>query len=114
MRKVSASQAKRNKKLAAMKPPADGLCEWCRQKPDFRGLQKHHVKRRSDGRDDRRSNIAWVCYPCANGKKGHKTEVKSEHKAIDKPLQISGCHGSRFPPLPEGHHLHLPQIEIQE
>ncbi len=106
MKRVSKKQAKRNQKLASMTPPADGLCEWCHQKPDFRGLQKHHKKRRSDGQDDRRSNIAFVCYPCANGKKGHKTEVKQKDSPEDRIPQLSG-HGLKFPHLPKGHTLNI-------
>ena len=95
VKRISEKQAKRAKALARIKPPADGLCEWCHKLPDARGLQKHHKKRRSDGRDDKRSNLVWLCYPCANGPKGHKTECYEKPKPVNRPNELSGYHGLR-------------------
>ncbi len=91
MRRVSEKQTKRNKKLAAMAPPADGKCQICGNKPDWRGLARCHKKRRSDGRDDRRSNIVWACGPCHfsdNPIIGHKTESYEKPKPVDRPVGL--------------------------
>ncbi len=91
MKQISVKQAKRNRVLAKIKPPADGKCEKCHGKnQDWRGISRAHTKRRSDGTDDRRSNIKWLCYPCHNGPKGHKTETYEKPKPIDKVPYLAG------------------------
>ena len=104
MRKASERQAKRNQKLAEIKPPADGKCEICHKLPDWRGLSRAHKRRRSDGRDDRRSNVVFACYPCHNGdtwEGGHKTEVKLKRgKPVDRVPELAG-YNTRLRPCPK-------------
>ena len=64
LNKLSPKQKTRIMKLAQMLPPEDGLCQSCRQKPDFRGLAKHHKAFRSQGGNDDTSNLIWVCGKC--------------------------------------------------
>ncbi len=90
IKKISDKQAKRNRELAKIPRPADGKCEICHEFPDWRGLQKHHKKFRSGGGDDKRSNLVWCCYPCANGPLGHKTEVKSKPSVPVPKVGLSG------------------------
>lgn len=66
MNKISAKQKLKNKELARINPPEDGLCENCHRPPDFRGLQKHHIVFRSKNGNDTRDNIKWLCGGCHN------------------------------------------------
>ncbi len=95
VKRISAKQAKAARALARIQPPADGRCEKCHKLPDWRGLQKAHKRKRSDGRDDRRSNILWVCAPCHFGPDreiGHRIEGMPKSKPIDKVPGLSGYH----------------------
>ncbi len=64
LNKISDKQRRRNIELAKIKPPTDGLCEECKQKPDWRGLVKHHRVFRSHSGVDTRNNIEWLCGKC--------------------------------------------------
>jgi 5-methylcytosine-specific restriction endonuclease McrA len=64
LRKVSKKQAKRNRELAKIPPPENGLCQNCGKPPDFRGLQKHHKIFRSQGGSDLINNIEFLCGYC--------------------------------------------------
>lgn len=64
MKRISDKQKARAKKLAAMKPPADGRCVKCGKVPDWRGLARHHKIRRSAGGTDEAENIIFVCGIC--------------------------------------------------
>ena len=70
--RVSKKQAKRNRTLANIAPPADGLCEKCHNPPDFRGLAKHHKQKRSNCGSDNRDNISWLCGKCHSEEHGIK------------------------------------------
>lgn len=50
--------------LRKIPPPIDGLCQECHQKPDFRGLVRHHIRMRSRGGDEGIVNIKWLCGKC--------------------------------------------------
>ena len=54
----------RNKNLAKLKPPKDGLCQECHLKPDWRGLARHHIIKRSQGGNENPENIIWLCGKC--------------------------------------------------
>ncbi len=64
LNKMSDKQQKRNAELAKIKPPSNGLCEECKQKPDWRGLAKHHIVKRSHNGSDDRTNLKWLCGVC--------------------------------------------------
>ncbi len=74
LKSQSKKQAKAAHSLAKMKPSVDGLCQNPKCKnhgiPDFRGLQKHHLKFRSKGRDDSPENIAFLCGKCHSAAHG--------------------------------------------
>jgi len=53
-----------------MKKPK--LCQHCGKKPDFRGLQEHHLKLRSRG--GKKGETEFWCAPCHFGPDGHRTE----------------------------------------
>ena len=64
IRKVSKKQAKRNRELAKIPPPENGLCQVCNERADFRGLAKHHILLRSRGGKDNQTNLRWLCGFC--------------------------------------------------
>ncbi len=70
--KLSLKQKIRNKNLSKIKPPEDGRCEKCHKLPDFRGLQKHHKRFRSQGGNDGRENLIWLCGKCHDKEHGIK------------------------------------------
>ena len=51
----------RNKNLAKLKPPKDGLCQECGQ---LRKLDSHHIVSRSRGGDESKENIQFLCRVC--------------------------------------------------
>ena len=64
IRRVSKKQAKRLSELRKIPCPSDGKCENCGQLPDWRGLSKHHIVKRSACGSDDRSNLIWLCGKC--------------------------------------------------
>jgi len=69
MNKISVKQKARNRELAKIKPPEDGLCQNCGHRPDFRGLAKHHKIFRSHGGKEG-DNIIWLCSKCHSAEHG--------------------------------------------
>ena len=49
---------------------ARGKCEECHRSPDFRGLQGHHIIKRSQGGEDTKENCEILCGRC-HAIKGH-------------------------------------------
>ena len=78
MKKVSAKQAERIKKLAKIQPPKDGKCTRCHELPDFRGLHKHHIIPRARGGKDTKTNLEWLCAKCHGQKHGTEGMPKAE------------------------------------
>jgi len=72
IRKVSKKQAKRQRDLAKIPLPENGLCEKCGQRPDWRGLSKHHIVKRSACGSDGRENLIWLCGKCHAQEEGIK------------------------------------------
>ena len=60
---ISKRQSRRMRELAKIKSPENGRCQECDNLPDWRGLQKHHQVKRSQGGDDE-NNIVWLCGKC--------------------------------------------------
>ena len=63
---------RRNRGLLELSPPDDGLCEKCHKPPDFRGLSRHHKKKRSQGGGEDKGNIIWLCGRCHSAEEGVK------------------------------------------
>ncbi len=56
-----------------------GRCEKCRKLPDFRGLDKHEIVRRSQGGDPLDpKNCLMLCRPCHNFETFGVKEVKAD------------------------------------
>lgn len=49
---------------------AKGRCEECGQLPDWRGLQGHHIVKRSQGGEDTAENCLINCGRCHSGEHG--------------------------------------------
>lgn len=64
----------RREGLNKLQPPSDGLCQICHQPPDFRGLSRHHIKKRSQGGNESKENIMWLCGKCHD----------KEHHIVDR------------------------------
>ena len=64
IKQKSKKQSKRLRNLSKLQPPLNGLCQNCNIKPDFRGLQKHHIIFRSHLGNDDYDNIQWLCGRC--------------------------------------------------
>lgn len=64
LNKISKKQKARNRELAKIKPPEDGLCQECKRPPDWRGLSRHHLLFRSHGGKDTADNLKWLCGIC--------------------------------------------------
>lgn len=54
---------------------ADGLCEVCHSKGDWRGLAMHHIKLRAQGGKHEADNLELLCGGCHSKKHGIR-EVK--------------------------------------
>lgn len=70
--KMSNKQKGRIVTLSKITQPEDGRCEQCHQLPDFRGLTKHHIVRRSHCGNDDRTNLIWLCGLCHSKTHGIK------------------------------------------
>lgn len=61
----------RNRKIGAWRQGVPGICFVCCGKGDWRGLQVHHIQRKSGGmpkaRRDRPENLFLCCAPCHEG-----------------------------------------------
>lgn len=93
IKNLSVRQSVRINKLSQIAQPVDGLCERCQKVGDFRGLVKHHLKLRSDGGEDKRSNLMWVCGPCHDRFHGI---VRKPSKPVDREPFLAG-YGHGFP-----------------
>ena len=69
MRRISKKQSRRAYTLSKIKRPENDICEKC-GKVDHWRLQRHHKVFRSQGRDDSRSNIIWLCGECSDREHG--------------------------------------------
>ncbi len=78
--KVSAKQAKEQR-----------LCQRCHKKPDWRGLQNHHLEWGSGKR--KYSKTEQWCAPCHFGENGHRTEGMPHSTWLDRPCRLSGTFG---------------------
>lgn len=83
MKRVSAKQAKRNKKLADMPRPIDGMCAKCHKRPYFPPIQQHHKIRRSDGGKDNKENLEYLCQKCHDKQVGKKSRQPRTAKDIE-------------------------------
>ncbi|GAG55627.1 unnamed protein product [marine sediment metagenome] len=66
---ISAKEKARRKKwnelvLYLIQYRARGKCESCKKSPDFRGLQGHHIIKRSQGGEDEETNAIVLCGKC--------------------------------------------------
>lgn len=86
MKRLSPKQAKRNRNLASMKPPLDGMCAKCHKRPYFPPLGKHHKVRRSDLGKDNTENLEWLCQPCHEKEYGEKSRQKRTAPDIKRGL----------------------------
>ena len=72
IRRISAKQEIRQRRLSKIPRPKDGRCERCGALPYWMGLEKHHIKLRSLGGGDERDNLVWLCRRCHNEMHGIK------------------------------------------
>lgn len=70
IKRVSAKQAAKNRELNKLEAPMDLRCEICNEMPDWRGLSRHHIKKRSQGGDNNKENILWLCGKCHSKQHG--------------------------------------------
>lgn len=67
MNKVSKKQSVKNKELLKnRKLILSNICEKCGQKADWRGIQTHHIKHRSQGGNNELENLILLCARCHN------------------------------------------------
>ena len=73
-KKGEANRSALKKVTPALKEVSQGHCMNCGKMPDFRGLQRHELKYRSQGgKIDETNTVLW-CASCHAGEKGHRTE----------------------------------------
>ena len=70
IRRMSKKQQIRQRHLSKIPRPKDGRCEKCGALPYWMVLEKHHIKLRSLGGSDDRSNLVWLCRKCHNAEHG--------------------------------------------
>ena len=68
--RMSPHQRTRQARLERIPVPEDGCCEHCHRHPDWRGLMKHHIIKRSHGGGDDQENIVWLCGRCHSKEHG--------------------------------------------
>lgn len=65
LKKVSKKQVKELKKRRKVKKKLmKGYCQLCGERPDFRGLQLHHLEKLSQGGETVEPNLVIICGKC--------------------------------------------------